>query len=315
MIGPGILCAQAGRGMRQKSVNSRGTGIKYIDNGKEGSKGGIRMARKWLGMLLALFVLTGCSLALPERLTTKEPDGPETPQKAEEEAVEQEKEQEEPAEFDLSIASIGDSLTKGVGDETEKGGYTSYLLDRLEEEEGIDEIEFTHYGKRGLSTEGLLGKLENNTVTPIIENADVIIITIGGNDVMNIAKENYRSLKMEQFTDGIEEYEKNLHAIIRKTREINPDADVYFVGLYNPWRQWFADIEEFGRIMELWNENTQEAAGEYEGVYFVEISPLFEGGDDNLIFEEDYFHPNTKGYQLMGEAVYEAIQKHSLPDE
>ena len=271
------------------------------------------MAKKVLGLVLTLFILAGCYIAIPERITTKQPEGQETLQKAEEDTAEQK--QEDHTVFDLSVASIGDSLTKGVGDETDKGGYTSFLLDRLEEAEGIDEIEFTHYGKRGLSTEGLLGKLENNTLTPVIENADVIIITIGGNDVMNIAKENYRSLKMEQFTDGIKEYEKNLHAIIRAAREINPDADMYFVGLYNPWRQWFADIKEFGRIMELWNENTGQTAGLYDDVYFVEISPLFEEGDDNLIFEEDYFHPNTKGYQLMGEAVYEAIQKNSLAEE
>ena len=55
---------------------------------------------------------------------------------------------------DLRIVSIGDSLTEGVGDETESGGYVGILNHTFEDNQLNIRIE--NYGKKGNRTDQLL---------------------------------------------------------------------------------------------------------------------------------------------------------------
>ena len=64
--------------------------------------------------------------------------------------------------------------------------------------------------------------------------------------------------------------------------------------------------------MVSWNERSEEITASYEKVYFVDVAPLFLNEPENLIYEEDYFHPNIKGYEIMGDAIFESIQEHTI---
>lgn len=213
---------------------------------------------------------------------------------------------------DIAIASVGDSLTQGVGDDTNKGGYQAVLATQLENEQRVKDISMAHYGKRGLTSDGLIKQLEKDSIEKMISQADVVIVTIGGNDVMNIVKRNYRHLQLPQFEKGMVTYEKNIKEIISHIRKMNPNGDIYLVGLYNPFTKWLDSIDEFNDIMVEWNQRTKAIASKEKGIYFVEISPIFSGQKENLIYEEDYFHPNSKGYEKMGNAIYESIKQNTI---
>ncbi len=263
------------------------------------------LLKKFLVLLLISIVLAGCSF---ERSSSVE---------STEEKITHSTEQEEEIVFDfseahLNIASVGDSLTKGVGDITGSGGYVPFLLQNLELESSIRDVTINEYGKKGLTTAGLLKNLQKKPVQDLILQADIVIITIGGNDVMNIAKKNFLHLQMNQFKKGIETYEENVKKAIDYIRSHNEAVDIYLVGLYNPFYQWFHDIKEFDEIMVSWNERSEEITASYEKVYFVDVAPLFLNEPENLIYEEDYFHPNIKGYEIMGDAIFESIQEHTI---
>ncbi|WP_042346653.1 SGNH/GDSL hydrolase family protein [Bacillus massiliigorillae] len=263
------------------------------------------MMRKFILFSLACVLLTACSI--PNFRSEKVNQSVEKQNDHDEEV---ELKQLPPA--DIMIASIGDSLTQGVGDETNKGGYQSILATRLEEEKRIKDISMAHYGKRGLTSEGLVEKLHQSSMVNLVKQADVVIVTIGGNDVMDIVKKNYKHLQLAQFEKGMKQYEKNVNEILAIIRKNNPKGDIYLVGLYNPFDKWLNSVDEFNDIMIKWNEKSKNIASKHKGVYFVEISPIFSSKKENLIYEEDYFHPNTKGYEKMGNAIYEALKQNTI---
>ncbi|WP_053366856.1 SGNH/GDSL hydrolase family protein [Bacillus sp. FJAT-27245] len=212
----------------------------------------------------------------------------------------------------LSIAAIGDSLTEGVGDSTRTGGYLPYLKSLLEKEKGIKEAHFENFGIKGTRSEQLLDRLRQKKVMAGIKEADMVVITIGGNDVMKVARNNILNLQVESFEKEERSYLKRLDQIIQKVRTINPDAMIVLIGIYNPFMQWFPDVKELDQIVADWNEGEKALLERYSDTYFVGISDLFGEGEENLLFD-DQFHPNDKGYELIAERVYETLEDGALP--
>lgn len=109
---------------------------------------------------------------------------------------------------ELSIVSVGDSLTQGVGDSTGKGGYVPYLQDLLEETKGVNKADFVNYGVRGNRSDQLLKRIKTEEVSKSIQKADGVIITIGGNDIMKVVRNNFTNLQVDSFNEQLGEYEK-----------------------------------------------------------------------------------------------------------
>src|SRR5699024_7723106 len=129
---------------------------------------------------------------------------------------------------ELSVISIGDSLTEGVGDDEKDGGYTGDLEKSINENEHLVTIE--NFGKRGNRTDQLMKRLEEEEeVIHGVENADIILITIGANDVMKVFKDNFTDLELEKFTTVQTSYEPQLNQIQLKTPEMNPAAASYLI--------------------------------------------------------------------------------------
>jgi lysophospholipase L1-like esterase len=214
---------------------------------------------------------------------------------------------------DLKVVSIGDSLTQGVGDSTKSGGYIPYLQTQLESLKSIKNAEFTNYGVRGNRTDQLLKRLNKEEIKESIDEADLVIITIGGNDVMKTFKENISNLTIKAFEGAMVDYEKRLHNIIQKIQSYNPDAGIVLIGIYNPFSTWFSDIKELNQIIVEWNTISRKVIGEYNQTEFVGVQNMFLNSEKNLLFEEDYFHPNDLGYKLMANRMFEILtQRESL---
>ncbi|WP_077213681.1 SGNH/GDSL hydrolase family protein [Bacillus dakarensis] len=209
---------------------------------------------------------------------------------------------------DFHIVSIGDSLTFGVGDSTNSGGYLPYLEARLENEKGVRDARLLNLGVRGHRTSQLLNKLQAEDVQKAITAADIVILTTGGNDIMKVVKENFSDLRLNDFVHERVLYEEQLAGIIGAIKKANPAAVVYLVGLYNPFFQYFADIRELDLIMEDWNETSKKVLAKYPEAYFVDVAEVFRNSDRNLL-HSDYFHPNDDGYKLMAEQIYLQIQE------
>lgn len=205
------------------------------------------------------------------------------------------------SQHDLSIVSIGDSLTEGIGDDEANGGYVGILEEAINEEENLVSIE--NFGRRGNRSDQLSQRLEeDDDVIQAIGHADIILMTIGANDIMKVFKDNFTDLQIETFTSEQIRYEQRLNHIFAMLNEMNPDATIYLIGFYNPFQAYFPDIEELEYIITSWNQIGLDITSQYDNAHYIPIKDLFEDQDTPLL-AEDNFHPNHIGYELIANRI------------
>ncbi|MCM3767922.1 SGNH/GDSL hydrolase family protein [Neobacillus niacini] len=221
-----------------------------------------------------------------------------------------------PADFiprKLTVLSTGDSLTQGIGDSTGHGGYLPYLKTMLEQEKGIKEVDFYNYGVKGNRTTQLLKRLQTQEMKTLLKQSDLVILTIGGNDIMKVVKDNFANLEIPVFMNEKEVYRNHLTDIFETIVQENPNASIVLVGLYNPFSKWFSNIREMDQIVSEWNKAGQGVVANYPNAYFVGIEDLFLNHDENLLYT-DNFHPNDKGYEYIAQRLNEVMDAQVLPD-
>ncbi|MFP5115027.1 SGNH/GDSL hydrolase family protein [Bacillaceae bacterium C204] len=220
-----------------------------------------------------------------------------------------------PADFvprKITVLSAGDSLTQGIGDSSNKGGYLPYLKTMLEKEKGIKEVDFYNYGVKGNRTTQLLKRLKTSEMKVALQKSDLVILTIGGNDIMKVMKDNIENLQLSTFRDEKESYQKHLTQIIDLIVEGNPHAQIVLVGLYNPFSKWFSEIKELDEIVADWNKAGQAVIAHYPNAYFVPIEDIFLKANEDLLYT-DNFHPNDKGYELIAQRLNQTLAEQVLP--
>ncbi len=224
----------------------------------------------------------------------------------------------------VTYVAIGDSLTKGVGDSTNQGGFVPLLAQSLTNETGL-EFKAINYGVSGNTSGQILSRMqEKKEIGKDLKKAQLLTITVGGNDLRKAILEDTSNLDLDRFEKASKTYEKNLKQIIEFARKDNPDLPIYVVGIYNPLYLNFPDLTELQTLVDQWNQRTEETLSAYQGVYFVPINDLLYKGIDgksgvteselgketvtnDALYDEDSFHPNNTGYEIMKEAVLEKI--------
>lgn len=197
------------------------------------------------------------------------------------------------------VVAIGDSLTQGVGDETGQGGYVGILNSYLNQDRLV--ATFKNYGKRGNRTDQLFVRMKEPDIRQSLKEADIILITIGANDIMQVLKENFTDITYQAFAEERSHYETRLRDILSDLTDLNPNASIYLIGFYNPFQQYFDRIEELDMIVDDWNNTSKFVAEDY-GATFIPTKDLFMNQEVNL-FAEDHFHPNHNGYQLIADRI------------
>ena len=227
----------------------------------------------------------------------------------------------------LNYVAIGDSLTEGVGDQTNQGGFIPLLSNAISEISDVNVVS-QNFGVAGNTSTQIYKRMtKEKKIQSAIKKADVITITVGGNDVMKVIRTQLTNLTENSFEKPAQTYQKQLTEIFDFIRDNNPNAQVYVLGIYNPFYLNFPDITEMQDIINHWNQTTQETIAQQKQMYFVPINDLLYQGvngskgvttsdgevqtiTNNALFEEDHFHPNNIGYQNMSDAVAEAYKEH-----
>ncbi|WP_318502667.1 SGNH/GDSL hydrolase family protein [Bacillus sp. T3] len=216
-----------------------------------------------------------------------------------EKVVKKETKKEEEA---VQIVALGDSLTRGTGD-TEGKGYVGYLVQNLEKKTD-QKLALSNLGIKGLTTEQLAQQVKQKEVQRQVENADILLITIGGNDLFR-GGQGLGDMSPESLQPIEAAFDINLHTILTDIRNVNPTADIFFIGLYNP----FIDLEkaeDTSKVVREWNYKSAEISAMYPNTVFVPTFDLFQLNVNDYLFS-DHFHPNTEGYQLIAERVASLI--------
>ena len=179
------------------------------------------------------------------------------------------------------IAVLGDSVAHGAGDESGRGGIAGRL--------GA-----MNFGVDGARTAAVLDLLRHGEVRDAISAADLVIVSIGGNDlfgdaVARIATIVAPSLAMERTIDRIALIVDRIHAT-------NPAARVVLLGLYDPYRKPALD-EQVAR----WDARLIARFASDRAVDVVRIADLFVY--TARLSPIDHFHPGAAGYALIAARV------------
>ena len=221
--------------------------------------------------------------------------------------------EEVPTEFfdrTLNVVFFGDSLTQGVGDRTDSGGYVPFVQDYYLEKAYIDHVVTSNLGVRGNRTDHLQKRLKKEEVKQAMAEADVIFITVGGNDLMKVVRENFLSLTFSLFDKEQTLYGERFTNVIDSIREQNETSPIYVIGIFNPFYLFFQEIHEMNEVVTNWNNVSASVLSNYENTHFINIDDIFLD-PTQLLLDDDQFHPNEIGYALIGERVVEAIDKHN----
>lgn len=201
---------------------------------------------------------------------------------------------------DVNIVAIGDSLTQGIGDESEQGGYVGIIDRTINHNEEV--VHFDNFGKNGNRTDQLLVRLEDPDIVDRIEDAHIVLITIGANDIMQVAKENFTNLTYDKFAAEQDHFEQRLNEIFETIRDLNGNTQIYLLGIYNPFEKYFPEVEELNQIVDDWNKISKRTTESYDDAIFIPVKDLFDDADVDL-FSDDNFHPNIIGYERMAKRV------------
>lgn len=211
----------------------------------------------------------------------------------------------------LKVLGLGDSLTEGIGDERQEGGYFGRLTRAMEEWDGVSEVQAVNVAKKGRRSDQLLSQLDHRAIQEEIQDSDIILMTIGGNDIMKIIKRDLFKLQTDPFYDELTQYRERIAKVFNKIRTLNDDAVIIIGSLYNPFTVVADEETELDHIIDSWNAVIKKQVAEDGRSCFIEVSDLFHS-NDQLVYHTDFFHPNAKGYEQMVNRYIEGIRQCNL---
>jgi lysophospholipase L1-like esterase len=194
---------------------------------------------------------------------------------------------------------LGDSLARGAGDPAGLG--IGGRLEAALKERKIDTRRVWNLAVNGARTADLLDHLERPNVRDLIRQSNVIIVSIGGNDLWG--RNEWRSSAPPDAEAVMTSVLSRVEEIIRTIRDTNPDARIFFIGLYNP----FVETEqgkELNALVNQWNATLLETFGEDPDFTLVQTSDLFSHRDRLAL---DRFHPGGEAYGLIAKRIAESL--------
>jgi lysophospholipase L1-like esterase len=189
----------------------------------------------------------------------------------------------------LRAVILGDSVARGAGDER-RLGIAGALRERG--------AEVVNLGVDGARTTRVRQLLDGERARSAVRAADVVILSIGGNDLYGDTSAQVLSRAVPYLQQ--QRTLANVERIVETVRELNPAARVYLLGLYNPYREtqlraWL------DRQVNLWDARLIGRFAAERGVTVVRICDLLD--DDGRISRLDRFHPGADGYRAIADRI------------
>lgn len=200
------------------------------------------------------------------------------------------------------VLALGDSLTRGTGD-TSGQGYVTHMMDEWNSKDD-ESINLSNLAVGGYRSEQLLNQVEQSELQRQIAQADTILMTIGGNDLFRGGQALFE-FSPSDIKESKQRYLKNLESIYTSIRDVNPEATVYHIGLYNPFSELDNGSDTSSTVRE-WNFDSAKLAANFTSIVYVPSYDLFQLNVKDYL-HSDQFHPNNKGYELIGERLTSLI--------
>ncbi|MFB3167416.1 GDSL-type esterase/lipase family protein [Neobacillus sp. 179-C4.2 HS] len=212
----------------------------------------------------------------------------------------------------FDYVALGDSLAAGrTPFGVDADGYVDYLAGRFEQSQY--NVELDNYGVSGYRTTNIMGELlnpaspKNKSLRESIQNAELVTIDIGANDLLARLGEIQKNPAMAQ--PVLETIGKNLFTILSEIDKINPETKVYVMGYYNP----FPHLPEEQQaalipLLDAFNQTIQSVAN-MNGDIFVPTAKVIEKNEMEYIPNPLDIHLDIEGYKVVAKEFWKAIQE------
>ncbi|HUP47662.1 MAG TPA: GDSL-type esterase/lipase family protein [Thermoanaerobaculia bacterium] len=204
----------------------------------------------------------------------------------------------EPREV-VSAIVLGDSLGRGAGDPTGLG--IGGRLDAELRRRNLAARRTVNVAVSGARTGDLLRQLESANMRRLIGEANVVIVSIGGNDLWGGS--DWRNAPPPDPAAVMDEVLDRIERVMSIVRRSNPTARIFVVGLYNPFR----DAPFGGQLTSLvsrWNGRLIERFSADPDLTVIQTADLFSHRDRLAL---DRFHPSGEGYELIARRIADAL--------
>jgi lysophospholipase L1-like esterase len=194
---------------------------------------------------------------------------------------------------------LGDSLARGAGDAEGLG--IGGRLDQELRRRGLKARRTYNVAVNGARTRDLLEVLERPNVQQLLRESNVIVVSIGGNDLWG--GNDWRNAAPPDTDAAMNEVLTRISAAVAKIRAANPQGRIFFIGLYNPFTS-----DPNGRMLTTrvnrWNARLLEEFGDDPDFTVVATADLFSHRDRLAL---DRFHPGGEGYGLIARRIADAL--------
>ena len=203
---------------------------------------------------------------------------------------------------------LGDSIGYGSGIINSKEAcYGKIVADT----NGYD---YSNQAIPGHTTQNLLDRLEIDEVKEDVIKADIISLSIGGNDFLlgnlfglmfdSIAKNDHT--EYDRIADG---FYTNFCEIVRIINSHNDDAVILMQTIYNPQTGYIGEAYQQGadRINAQIRRFAEENPGE---IVVVDVATAL--GDDVLNYADDEIHPSAQGNEIIAQTFLETLSDLGL---
>lgn len=217
----------------------------------------------------------------------------------------------------LRATVLGDSIASGYGLENSSDSY-GYII--------ASEKKYSLHNNAvpGHKTTDMLALMkENDTVRSNVESSDLLIISIGGNDLLGLLQNGTSAQLFDIMLNGADSatvknaialMKSNLDALMSEIRFLNPDCVVIFQTQYNPiyaHPQYSSYAPTLDKLAPVFNSLFFDLAKNNSGVYVTDIFTAFgsyykETGKYDII-QSDGIHPSVSGHALIAEIILGTI--------
>ncbi|KRN88771.1 SGNH superfamily hydrolase [Ligilactobacillus ceti DSM 22408] len=255
----------------------------------------------------------------------------------------------QPTKQKIKLVAVGDSLTYGVGDPKEQGGYVTLIKDELAKKYPV-RVTSQNYGVPGERSEQITDRiLKDRKLQTSLKKANIITLTVGGNDLMKILRQNMAQLSDDYLAKIMpaqeQAYKKRLTTLLTTIRQYNQQAPIFLYGIYNPFYVYFPEMDALEKYTNQWCQMARQISLHQYKVYYVNVNQQLSQGQyyhksqtklkqhskidftqmnqpeiqqafknaphqNEYISQADHFHPNLKGYQYMTQQLEKSLEKH-----
>jgi lysophospholipase L1-like esterase len=203
----------------------------------------------------------------------------------------------------LNHLVLGDSVAYGTG--SKQKGFVAMATNTLNKDYQ-KQFKLENLAANGVTSSNLLKTVQKPKTRQKIQDATIITISIGGNDILKLDHNMGITEGISILKQTRENYVKNLEQILDIIRQENPDAVIVLSELYNPLELNSTLTNIANTLLDDWNDEVFNLSVKYAPATIIETSKLLTA-DTRETWAFDQVHPNDKGYKLLADEMVSSL--------